>query len=287
MPPGIDLHLHTVFSDGQRTPAELVDLLAATGVRTAALTDHDTLEGIELFEEAARPQGIGVIPGVEVSVEHEGQDLHILAYWVDRRNPALAAMLQRVRDSRRLRLHAMVSRLHEIGIPVEEKEVLGRAAGAASVGRVHLAQELVEKGWVGHHGDVFRYYIGADGPAYRPKQTVGIEECLETIRAAGGLAVLAHPGVYQLEGVLDRLLAGGLDGLEVWHPSHTAEDMTRFAALAQEHGLLQTGGTDYHGDRDGEMMPGTMDLEPGMLESLERARRARFPAGGRTSSEDA
>lgn len=271
----IDLHLHTVFSDGRRTPAELADLLAAAKVTTAALTDHDTLDGIASLEEALRDRGIRVIPGVEVSVEHEGQDLHILAYFVDRQDPRLLAMLRKIRDSRKIRIQGMVGRLNELGIPVTEEEVWKRATCSESVGRVHVAQALVENQWVGHHGEVFRYYIGAEGPAYRPKETAGIEECLAVLREGGAISVLAHPGAYRLEGVLDRLVECGLDGLEVYHPSHEPAQVAQFEQLADRLRLLRTGGTDYHGDREGEMMPGTMILDEGLLERLEQRRSER------------
>jgi hypothetical protein len=273
----IDLHLHTMFSDGRRTPAELADLLAAAGVTTAALTDHDTVEGIAPLEEALRGRGIRIIPGVEVSLEHEGQDLHILAYYLDRRNPALLSMLRRIRESRRTRICEIVARLNELGIPLTEAEVLEQAAGTESVGRVHVARAMVANEWVGHHSDVFRYYIGAEGPAYRPKRTVGLEACLAILREAGAVAVLAHPAAYRLEGVLDRLVAAGLEGLEVYHPSHGPEDVARFERLAGERRLLRTGGTDYHGDREGEMMPGTMGVDVAVLKDLEQRRSERLP----------
>ena len=271
-----DLHLHTVFSDGRRTPAELGELLAAAKVTTAALTDHDTVDGIAPLEEAVRDRGIRIIPGVEVSVEHEGQDLHILAYYVDRGDDRLLAMLRKIRDSRRVRVQGMVARLGELGIPVTEAEVLRRAACSESVGRVHVAQALVENQWVGHHGDAFRYYIGAEGPAYRPKETAGIEECLAILREGGAISVLAHPGAYRLASIFDRLVAAGLDGLEVYHPSHEPEQVAEFERLAEESGLVRTGGTDYHGDREGEMMPGTLHLDQSLLEMLERRRETRL-----------
>lgn len=271
----IDLHMHTVFSDGRRTPEELADLLVAARVTTAALTDHDTIDGIAPLEDALRGRGVRIIPGVEVSLEHEGQDLHILAYYVDRRDPLLISMLERIRDSRRVRIQRMVERLNELGIPVTEAEILRRATRSESVGRVHVAQTLVENHWVGHHGDVFRYYIGAEGPAYRSKETPGIDACLGVLRDAGAISVLAHPGAYRLEGVLERLIAGGLDGLEVYHPSHEPEQVARFEQLADELRLLRTGGTDYHGDREGEMMPGTLNLDEELLERLEQRHTSR------------
>ena len=186
---------------------------------TAALTDHDTVDGSAPLEEAVRDRGIRIIPGEEESVEHEGQDLHILAYYVDRGDDRLLAMLRKIRDSRRVRVQGMVARLGELGIPVTEAEVLRRAACSESVGRVHVAQALVENQWVGHHGDAFRYYIGAEGPAYRPKETAGIEECLAILREGGAFSVLAHPGSYRLASIVERLVEAGVDGWVVCHPA--------------------------------------------------------------------
>jgi predicted metal-dependent phosphoesterase TrpH len=271
----VDLHLHTRHSDGRLSPAELAALLAESRVAVAALTDHDTLEGIPELEAAAAPYGIRIIPGVEVSVENEGQDLHILAYFPDPGHQELGRMLAGIRASRQVRIRAMVEALNGLGVSITERDVLARAPRADAVGRGHLAQALVEKEWVGLHRDAFRYYIGADGPAYRPKRTPGPERCLEILRSAGAVTVLGHPGAYRLSPILDRLVAAGLDGLEVYHPAHDPDATARFARLAAERGLIPTGGSDYHGDRDGETMPGTSGLGLEMVDALEERRRLR------------
>jgi hypothetical protein len=168
-------------------------------------------------------------------------------------------------------MEEMTERLVRLGIPVRLEPVLARS-GHGSVGRVHLARELHERGWVRTYGDAFQHYIGDGGPAFRPKRTLSLARSLEEIDAAGGVAVLAHPGVYRLDGLLETMVPLGLKGLEVYHPAHSPEQVKEFERLAERWGLVKTGGTDYHGAREQELTPGSIDLKEDIVDELEAVR---------------
>ncbi|MCA9754184.1 MAG: PHP domain-containing protein [Candidatus Eisenbacteria bacterium] len=267
----IDLHLHTLCSDGRLSPSELVRELASNGVTVAAITDHDTVDGWSEGHRAAEEMGIRLICGTELSVAHEGQDLHVLAYFVDPEDAEFRDVLEGMKRDRIRRMEEMVGRLVQLGIPARMEPVMERA-GRGSVGRVHLAQELVERGWVRTYGDAFQHYLGDGAPACRPKTTLPLASSLAAIRAAGGVAVLAHPGIYDLDGLLEVMVPLGLEGLEVYHPSHSTEQVKAFEELADQWGLVKTGGSDYHGAREQELPPGSIDLGQEIVDELEARR---------------
>lgn len=276
MPERIDLHLHTTYSDGRLPPRELLRNIRAAGVGVAAIADHDTVDGLAEAAEEADRLGIRLIPATELSIEHRGQDLHVLAYFVDTSDPDLRSLLRRLRRAREVRLHAMVERLHQLGLPIREEEVLARAGSQATVGRLHLAGALVDRGWVPSIDAAFRHYIGSGSPAYREKGTVPLRESMRILLGAGAVPVLAHPGTYDLSGTLEDLLEAGLQGLEAYHPSHQAGEVLVFRELAHERGLIVTGGSDYHGDREDEPEPGSLPIGLDLVRRLEE-RRLRIP----------
>ena len=267
----IDLHLHTLYSDGRLTPTELVQELHRAQVTVAAITDHDTLDAWPEGKAVADELGIRLICATEMSVVHGTQDLHVLAYFVDPEDERFGKVLAEIRNDRLRRMEEMADRLVRLGIPVQLEPVLTRA-GRGSVGRVHLAQELHERGWVRTFSDAFHHYIGDGGPAFRAKRTPSLARSLEEIARAGGVAVLAHPGVYQLEGLLETMVPLGLGGLEVYHPAHTLEQVREFERLAERWGLVKTGGTDYHGLREQEVTPGSIELGEEIVDELEAVR---------------
>jgi len=268
----IDLHLHTTCSDGALPPETLVAELAEAGVTVFAVTDHDTVAGVAPARAAAEPLGLRIIPGAEMSVVHRGQDLHILAYFLDGDDPDVAELLHRVRASRFDRMREMVARLNGLGIPVSLDAVVARAADRLSVGRVHLAEELVDRKWVDHYRDVFRYYLSDRGPAHVPKLTADAAETLQVLRRSGAVPVLAHPGAYVIDGLLEELVPAGLLGLEVYHPSHSTAQQLEYRDLAKEWGLVVTGGSDFHGRHENEARPGSLGLEESIVEALENCR---------------
>jgi len=253
-----DLHVHTRHSDGLHTPDEVVAAAAAAGLAGLALTDHDTGTGVPAARAAAQTHGIELIAGTEFSAEADGLSVHVLAYWVDHDEPALAAELDRLRDERMDRARRMVARLRDLGAGIEVAQVLALADGAP-VGRPHVAQALVASGFVRDQREAFDRYLGDGGPAYVMKHAVDPVRAVELLRGAGGVVVLAHPGLHGgRDGLTEVPLAivaamrdAGLAGLEADHVGHDAGTRDRWRAHAQRLGLAVTGGSDHHGgDRD-------------------------------------
>ncbi|MBK8230096.1 MAG: PHP domain-containing protein [Candidatus Eisenbacteria bacterium] len=268
----VDLHLHTTCSDGRYSPAEVVAMVARSGAFTLAITDHDTVEGLAEAEAEARLRDRTLIPGIELSVSCEGQDLHILGYYLDPGDPGLAALIVRLRQARADRIAAMVARLSDLGCPVTVAAVEAQASGTWAIGRNHVARALVAAGFAVDVDDAFRRYLRDGGPACLPKVTASLEESLEVLLRAGAVPVLAHPATYRLEPVFWRLIRAGLLGIEVFHPSHHPSDVRRFSDMAESWGLCQTGGSDYHGHRESETTPGSLALGSELIEALDRAR---------------
>lgn len=264
----IDLHLHSTYSDGAHAPAELVRRAAYAGVTTLALTDHDSVKGLAEAEAACAERRIEFIPGTELSVAHQGQDLHLLGYLLDRNHPALLSHLSALCIGRRHRLTEQVLRLRQLGFAISEEEVLQKARSDGAVGRLHVAELLVERGWVATQQQAFRFYLGNGGPAYVEKTTPDVGSSLALLRDAGAIPVLAHPGAYRIDGLLEQLVPLGLMGLEVVHPMHSPSQQEEYRALCARFGLLETGGSDYHGTRPGESNPGSVRVAPEVRDAL-------------------
>ena len=247
----IDLHLHTRFSDGSLTPVEVVDLAHQAGVTAMAITDHDIVDGIPHALEAAAPLGIEVIPGVEISSRFNEQELHILGYFFDWQDSTFRDHLAQQRRSRQVRNPRTIERLNALGLEVTEEEVNAKA-GSDSIGRPHVAQVLVDKGYVQDTREAFDRYLREGAPAYVPRTLSDTREVIAWIRDAGGVPVLAHPTWTRCQGEpLYRLCAclkeAGLLGLEVFYSSHDRRQTSRFLELAKRLDLLVTGGSDFHG----------------------------------------
>lgn len=271
----IDLHTHTVFSDGTTTPEENAALAAAAGLSALALTDHDTLDGWDRMAAACRDAGIGFVPGIELSAEADGVSVHILGYWVDPADAALRAECARLRGERERRARVMTARLAERGIPVTWEEVAA-VAGGAPVGRPHLAAALVAHGAAADNDDAFRTWLREDGPIHEPKRAPHPAEAVRLIRAAGGAAVLAHPGLTfgglhtdlaATSRLLDRLCEAGLRGLEADHAAHDEQSTVRWRQAAVERALLVTGASDFHGERKAVRI-GNRTTPPGVVDEL-------------------
>lgn len=246
-----DLHTHTRFSDGTTSPEENAALAAGAGLRGFALTDHDTTAGWERAAAACAHHGLVFVPGIELSTELDGLSVHVLGYWVDRDHPGLVAECDRLRNERTRRTERMVALLGELGIEVPWDRVLAHA-GDAPLGRPHVAATLVELGVVPDTNAAFERYLADGGPAYAQKHALAPAEGVELIVAAGGAAVLAHPGGETQcapvpVGLVDELVAAGLAGLEVEHPGHDEEAVAYWGAVAAERGLIGTGCSDFHG----------------------------------------
>lgn len=279
----IDLHTHTVFSDGTTTPAENVDLAVQAGLDGLALTDHDTLEGWEQAEAACARAGLVFVPGVELSTEQDGLSVHILGYWVDPENAALRAECDRLRNERGDRAQRIVALLGELGVEVDPAAV-ARIAGSAPLGRPHIAQAMVDAGHVATIDEAFERFLADGGPAWVVKHAVSPEDGVRLIRGAGGAAVVAHPGLrppfsVQDEALLDRLCAAGLEGVEAEHAGHSPEAVDHWRRVADERGLFVTGSSDFHGARK-EAKLGAATTPVGVVDALRARAEAALAAGG-------
>lgn len=253
----IDLHTHSNFSDGTMTPTELVVLARSKKISALALTDHDTMAGTEEAILAGAEMGVEVVPGMELSVIHNGVDYHILGYWADPENSELASALARLQGARAERNVKILERLNALGIPVTAEE-LERVSERGQAGRPHIARMLVKLGVVSTIGRAFDQYLKKGAVAYVSRFAYGAAEAVALICQAGGLAVLAHPAqndpdLTRLPAVLADLVPVGLSGVELYYPTHSKKIKKRLRELAGEYDLLLTGGSDYHG----EVRPGT------------------------------
>lgn len=268
--PGIDLHIHTSASDGRFSPAEIVSRSAAAGLAVIAITDHDTVDGIAPALQAARTfPSLRVIPGVEISTDIPAGQAHILGYFVDYTDHELQIALEKMRNSRWERARKMVARLEDLGCRIEWERVR-EIAGAASVGRPHIAQALMEKDYVESIKDAFTRYISQDGPAYVERDKMTPVQATEMILRAKGLPVLAHPlTVPDPEAMVIELKAAGLTGIEVYYKDYTRDDINRLLRLSDRYGLVNTGGTDYHGlEPETDIDIGGVDVPAECVEQL-------------------
>ena len=267
----IELHCHTRASDGQLTPAALVELAKLREIKVLAITDHDTLAGIPEASEAGRQYVIQIIPGIEVSSLADQGEVHVLGYGVEPVDDETRQRILALREARDGRAKAMVTKLHALGVPVSYERIK-QIAGDAMVGRPHVAQALVEGKWVANRQAAFDTYLAEGKPAFVPHTGLTPSQAVELIHRARGVAVLAHPGLYvgKLDRLLDDLLAHGLDGIEVYYPLHSAEQTANYADFAKAHGLLVTGGSDFHGFvGDLETNFGSIHLPNGAIQALE------------------
>ena len=242
----IDLHAHTTFSDGVLTPEALVARAVDKRLAALAVTDHDNVEAIPRARAAAGT-ALQLVPGIEMSTAYEGADLHILGYYIDPNHAMLCERLVGFQEDRRRRAASIVERLRGLGVPLDLDDVVA-LAGPGVIGRPHVAEAMVRAGLVSGFDEAFERYLGLHGPAYVARPAFSPVEAITLIHAADGVSVLAHPGSQMPDGVIERLHAAGLRGIEVWHPQHGASTVRRYQALAQRLGLLTTGGSDFHGE---------------------------------------
>ncbi len=266
-----ELHCHTRASDGTLTPSELVELAANRNIRVLSITDHDTVAAHDEASEACQRYRIQFIRGIEVSSLADQGEVHVLGYGVKPTDSRTIERILALRDARDGRAKAMVAKLHALGIPVSYDRIK-TLAGDAMVGRPHVAKALLEGGWVAARQEAFDHYLAEGKPAFVPHQGLTPAEAIELIHTAHGIAVVAHPALFA--GDPDRLLASllphGLDGVEVYYPMHTSEQVAHYAAFAKTHGLIATGGSDFHGFvGDLETTLGSIHLPGGSIEAIE------------------
>ena len=265
----VDLHIHSTASDGRLSPAEVVRKSVERGLTIITLADHDTVDGIipALAAAKAFPR-LKVIPCVEMSTDVPNGEAHVLGYFIDYTDPEFAARLEKMRHSRRERAQGMIAKLRALGIHIEWQRVQ-EIAGSSSMGRPHIAQAMLEKGYIASIKEAFTKYISRDGPAYVDREKMTPVEAVELILKANGLPVLAHPlTVSDPEIMVSQLKAAGLVGIEVYYDGYTADERNRLINLAERYSLIASGGSDYHGlDASTETMIGDADVP---MESAER-----------------
>ncbi len=257
----IDLHTHSVFSDGTNTPEELVALAEERGLTAFALTDHDTVGGIEPLLKAAEHSHVEVVPGIELSAECERGTMHILGYFIEHECDELLGKIEKVRTGREERNVEILKRLNKLGYILMWSDV-EKHAGCDVIGRPHFADALVERGHVRSRKAAFDLLLGKGRPAYVERYRYSARECIELIRRAGGVSVLAHPATVhvsddQLRGLLKGLKERGLGGIEAYYAEHKPENIQKFCRWAKEFDLICTGGTDYHGRNTPDLKLGT------------------------------
>jgi len=243
----VDLHSHTTYSDGFHSPEELVHKANDAEISILSITDHDSINAIEEATTIAEKLGIEIIPGVEISSDLRGAEVHILGYFIDIKNKDLAHYLSFFREERVLRAGRIVEKLNYLGFEITLDDVLKKAKNSA-VGRPHIAQVMVEKEIVKSYFEAFNKYIKNDGPAYEPKVHLSPQSAFKIISDAGGLSFIAHPA-HMPENIIKELIDAGADGIEVIHPSHSRELIKFYRGIVNQYFLLESGGSDFHGGK--------------------------------------
>lgn len=244
----IDLHLHSKYSDGILSMKEIINILVNNGVRVFGLTDHDTIDGIDEGIYEAKKHSIEFIPGIEISTEFKGRDVHILGYYIDHQCLELINHLEGFKKDRHERIINIINKLKSEGLILEDLN-LEKKANEGVLGRPHIADILIEKRYVKSRKEAFDKYLGRDCVGYVPRKKVTVSQAVSIIKKAKGIPVLAHPGLSFLNEQLDEIIELGVQGIEVWHPDHNLTLIDYFYNYADKNDLLMTGGTDWHGDK--------------------------------------
>jgi predicted metal-dependent phosphoesterase TrpH len=283
----IDLHTHSTASDGTLSPAAVVDLAVDRGLDVIALTDHDSAAGWDAAASRATERGLTLVRGMEISTKLQGAGVHLLAYLPDPSYPGLVAELDRILDGREGRLAAILAQLAEAGIDITEEEVLLRVGEAPAIGRPHVADVMVTKGYVKDRSEAFDLWLSWGRPGHVVRYATATETMIRLVTEAGGSTVIAHPWGRGSRRVLDEaelagLLAAGLNGIEVDHQDHGFEDRDVLRAMAANLGLIATGSSDFHGDGKIDHDLGCNVTDPAMFERLLDAAATNALASGRT-----
>lgn len=269
----VDLHMHTTVSDGVLSPEELVERAVAAGLSAIAVTDHDAVDAVAPARAAA-PPGLEVIAGAELSCRIDGREAHVLAYGVDPDDPDLRESLARFAAQRADRARAMVERLRDKGIEIDFADVEA-ASGSGTIARPHVARALVERGQVASIDEAFARFLGRGRPAFVDKPRLDPREACALIRAAGGVAGLAHPGTFRRDDLIPALVEAGLEALETRHTEHSAAATRHYEAMARSLDLLPTGGSDFHGTKGHRSRLGAPEVPDAWAEALVARARTR------------
>jgi predicted metal-dependent phosphoesterase TrpH len=267
-----DLHLHTNFSDGTYSPEELAAHAARLRLNTIALTDHDTVEGCPRAAIACRELGIEFISGAELTAEIDDTEIHLLGYYLQPDHPGLLRETAKFQQVRQNRIREMVQRLNRLGVPLRADDVFA-LANCRSPGRPHVGRALVRGGFCSSVDEAFERFLKKDRPAWVPKFKMSAFDGIELIHSAGGLAILAHPGLNRVDSAIRRLVDAGLDGLECFHTKHNPAQAEHYLRLARDLRLLVTGGSDCHGLAKGQPLIGSLRLDDDHVDRLREAHR--------------
>jgi predicted metal-dependent phosphoesterase TrpH len=261
--------MHSTASDGTLPVEELMKLAASVGLKTIALTDHDTTAALDAAIQVGHALGMEVIPGIELSADDDGNEVHVLGYFINYHDEKFQQELEKFRDTRVGRAEAMVQKLGQLGLPISYERVLEIAGGAAPQ-RPHIAEALKEAGYVATVKEAFDKYISNNGPAYVDRVRIGTVESVKLIQSVGGLAVMAHPTyVKNVETVLPPMVEAGLVGMEIHYGYYDEETVASLLTLANQYNLVATGGSDYHGRADGgQIFIGERIVPPVVIEQL-------------------
>jgi len=266
-----DLHLHTFYSDGTYTPEELIRQAVRVGLNCIAVTDHDTIAGIKPSWELGTKKDIEVIPGIELSSEYNGTEIHILGYFVDYKNKTFIAALDTLRKNRIERIYKILDKLKEMGVDLKPKKIFD-IAKEGTVGRLHVARAMLAEGFIRSLYEAFHKYIGDKGPAYVAGFKLTPQKAIDLIKNAGGTPVLAHPYTLTQDELIPELVKAGLMGLEVYYPEHSQADVNFYLGLAKKYHLLVTGGSDCHGEAKSELKIGLIKIPYELVEKLKAVR---------------
>jgi 3',5'-nucleoside bisphosphate phosphatase len=275
-----DLHLHTYFSDGNFTPEELAALGKTHGLAAMALTDHDTVEGSARMAAACAAEGIEFITGTELTAEQDGVELHLLGYFMDVENEKLLSEVGRFQAVRQNRIREMVTKLNALDVPLKAEAVF-EIANCRSPGRPHVARALVKAGLCRNMDEAFERFLKVGRPGWVPKCKISAGDAIRLVQQAGGVAVMAHPGLNKSDDVIPKMVEQGLDGIECFHTKHSAAAAKHYLKLAEDFHLLVTGGSDCHGTNKGRPLIGSVKLPYQYVEKLKQRaaeRRAELAA---------
>ena len=278
-----DLHLHTNFSDGTYTPEELVCQGKQLGLQAMALTDHDTVEGCPRMAVACAAEGIEFVPGTELTAEFRGNELHLLAYFIDLGNKEFLTEVTRFQNVRQNRVREMVARLNELNVPLRAEAVFA-IANCRSPGRPHVARALVQAGICATLDEAFERFLRINRPAWVPKFKISCLEAIALIHRAGGVAVLAHPGLNRTDEMIPEMAEAGMDGIECFHSKHSTSTACHYLELADQYHLLVTGGSDCHGMNKGKPLIGSVKLPYQHVEKLKEKAAQRKANGAAPKS---
>jgi predicted metal-dependent phosphoesterase TrpH len=244
-----DLHTHSIYSDGIYSPRQLINKAFQAKITIISITDHDNVFGMDEAYNYAKYLGIEFIPGVEISCEYRDKEVHLLGYFIDFTNQQLISHMNYMHEKRIQRAEDIIKILNSLGLNVNINEILEELPPESAIGRPHIANVLLKKGYVNNLFEAFYKYLGEDKPAFIKKPKFDISQGIELIKNSGGLSFIAHPAKHFNDEMLIELADSGVDGLETIHPSHSNSDTTKLRSIANQYFLLESGGSDFHGDR--------------------------------------